>query len=101
VTQSGALDDGRRPPLLRSFLAPLTVTACNGTRTYDGTMAFAGSLTYSETPIVGVVLGTPSYELSSKDAGTRSVTPVGLYSHQLGYDLRAVNGQVGSHAGGP
>ena len=86
--------EGQTAPLLRSFLTPLDVTAGNGTRVYDGTTDFAGSLSYSQTPDPTGVLGAPSYVLSSKNVGTQVVTPAGLYSHQLGYDIRAVGGQA-------
>jgi hypothetical protein len=42
--------EGQTYPLLRSFLTPLDVIAGSGTRVYDGTTNFSGSLSYSQTP---------------------------------------------------
>ncbi len=86
--------EGQTYPLLRSFLTPLDVSAGNGIHVYDGTTNFAGSLSYPPNTDLSAVLGTASFVLNSKDAGTRAVTPVGLYSNQLGYDIRAVSGLV-------
>jgi len=53
--------EGFTNPLLRSFMTPLTVTANNATKTYDG-LAYSGAngVTYSSIPNANL-LGTPNY----------------------------------------
>jgi hypothetical protein len=83
--------EGQTAPLLRSFLTPLTITADNITKTYNG--------------LSDSVLSNPRYSLadattsghlfnqanpySIKNAG--SYIPTGLYSDQQGYDISYVN----------
>ena len=80
--------NGLTNPLLRSFMAPLTVSANNATKTYDG-QAFSGGngVAYSSPPN-GNLLGTVSYSGTSQGAvnvGSYVITPGGLYSSQQGY----------------
>ena len=80
--------EGLTNPLLRSFMAPLTVTANDATKTYDG-LAFSGGngVAYSSLPN-GNLLGAVSYSGTSQGAvnvGDYVITPSGLYSNQLGY----------------
>ena len=82
--------EGNSAPLLRAFLRSLTVSADSGTRTYDGTTDGFG-VTYSATPDA-TLLGTATTTLSSKNAGTQTVSVDGLYSTQQGYDIINVDG---------
>lgn len=85
--------DGQSYPLLRSFLAPLTVTADDKTKTEDGGV-YSGGYTYSTSPVASL-LGTASYAGASQTAtavGSYSIIPGGLYSNQLGYDISFING---------
>ncbi|MEO6031027.1 MAG: filamentous hemagglutinin N-terminal domain-containing protein [Burkholderiaceae bacterium] len=73
---------GQDSPLLRALVMPLTVTAVDAAKTYDG-QAFAGGsgVRYSSTPQRGLISGTVSYGGSAQaatDAGTYSITPGGL-----------------------
>jgi len=88
--------DGYTYPLLKSFLTPLTVTANDYSRTYDGTIGYAGSagISYSTTP-TNSLLGTPVYGGTAQQAGNvgnYAIIPSGLYSNQQGYDIIYVNG---------
>jgi len=88
--------EGSTTPLLTSFLTPLTVTANNITKTYDG-LAYSGGngVTYSN---VGAVLsGTVAYGGTSQGAvnvGSYVLSPTGLFSNQQGYDISYVNGAL-------
>jgi filamentous hemagglutinin family protein len=88
---------GLTNPLLRSFMTPLTVTANNATKTYDG-LAFSGGngVTYSSPPN-GNVLGTVSYSGTSQGAinvGDYVLAPGGLYSNQQGYIISYGSGTL-------
>lgn len=86
--------EGYTYPLLRSFLTPLTVTADNVTKTYDGT-AWNGELqnvNYSGADTSKIFnLNTPYGAGSGKNVG--SYTPQ-LYSNQQGYDISYVDGEL-------
>jgi len=74
--------DGHTTPLLRTLLTPLTITAKDTTKTYDGN-SFSGDngITYSQ-PIVLQTYGTLTVTGSSQGAktpGTYAITPRGLY----------------------
>ena len=89
--------EGQTTPLLTSFLSPLTITAAGATKTYDA-IAYSGGngVTYSVTPTLSV-LGTQAYVGTSQgaiNAGSYAITPSGLYSDQLGYDISFVNGTL-------
>ncbi len=86
--------EGTTYPLLRSLLTPLTVTANNSTKTYDGLTTASGSgVSYS-------VSGTPSlsgsvvYTASNENVGSRTLNPSGLYSNQTGYDISYASGSL-------
>jgi len=96
-TNTWVMYDGHTYPLLRSFMTPLTVTANNAIKTYDG-QAYSGGngVTYSSTPN-GNLLGTVSYSGSSQgavNANSYSIKPGGLYSNQQGYIISYVNGTL-------
>ncbi len=86
-------------PLLRSFLAPLAVTANDDTRPYTGAGYSGGNgVTYSPTSYdASNVFGTVTYGGSSQGAtalGTYVITPGGLWSNQPGYDIGYVSGKL-------
>jgi len=85
--------DGHTTPLLRAFLTPLSVTAKDTIKTYDGA-AFSGGagVSYSLASVVdSLVKGTLAYGGTSQGAvavGQYTIVPEGLYSSQLGYLIR-------------
>jgi hypothetical protein len=88
--------EGRTTPLLRSFMTPLTITASNATKTYDG-QAWAGGqgVVYSTPPdwsrIQGGTAETASFNFAGNsqgaiNAGAYAIEPSSsLYSGQTGY----------------
>jgi len=89
--------EGLAEPLLRAFMTPLTVTANNASKAYDG-QAYdgVGGVSYS-TPPNGNLLGTVSYGSASQtplNAGSYTLTPSGLYSAQQGYIISYVSGTL-------
>ena len=95
--------EGQTAPLLRRFLTPLTVTASNDSKTYNG-LAYSGGngVTYS---ISGAgaspnLLGTLAYNGNSQGAintGSYVITPASLYSNQQGYDISYANGTLATN----
>jgi len=89
-TNTWAIYKGHTYPLLRSLMAPLTVTAKDTSKSYDGT-AFSGGngVAYSLSTVgASLILGSPSYHGTSqgaKDTGSYSITIDSLYSTQFGY----------------
>ena len=84
--------------LLRAFMTPLTVTAANANKTYDG-LAWSGgnglSLPAGANP--ALVLGTPVYGGNSqgaKNVGAYTLSVSGLYSTQQGYLISYANGAL-------
>lgn len=78
--------EGQTAPLLRYFLAPLTITANNATKIYDG-IAYAGGngLTTSATTTPGTLFGSISYGGDSQGAvnvGNYTIAALGLYAQQ-------------------
>ena len=61
--------EGRTAPLLRYFLNPLTITANDAAKTYDG-LAYNGGngVSYSPTPVTDTLNGSPTYTGSSQGA---------------------------------
>ncbi len=92
-TNTWVMYEGNSAPLLRSFMTPLTVTANNAVKTYDG-LAYNGAagVSYSSTPNANL-LGSVSYS-SGINAGSSAIVPGGLYSNQQGYLLTYVNGAL-------
>ena len=89
--------NGLTNPLLQSFMTPLTVTANNDTKTYDG-QAFSGGngVNYSGSPN-GNVFGTVNYTGTSQgavNAGGYVIAPSGLYSNQQGYIISYGSGTL-------
>ena len=62
--------EGNTNPLLRSYLSPVSITANNAVKTYDGT-AYSGSpgVIYSDPAAAPLLLGTLSYTSSGANAG--------------------------------
>ena len=91
--------EGDTSPLLRSFLTPLTVTAGNDARLYDGgTYSGGNGVSFSPSDYNdNKVLGTLSYGGNSQgaiNAGSYAIIPSGFYSSQYGYDISYANGQL-------
>jgi filamentous hemagglutinin family protein len=85
--------EGQTTPLLMSFLRPLDVSVA-GSRIYDATTDVSTLVTYSASPDANL-LGTVVANISSANVGTYTgVTPSGLYSTPLGYDISYVPGTV-------
>ncbi|HLA28434.1 MAG TPA: YDG domain-containing protein [Syntrophales bacterium] len=90
---------GETYPLLRMFLTPATVTANNGSKTYDSTAYSGGN---GKTCSSGACdpakyMGTVSYGGASQgaiNAGSYTITPSGYYSHQQGYDIVFADGAL-------
>lgn len=91
---------GNSYPLLKSFLTPLTITASNASKTYDGNAYTGGNgVTYS---VAGAgaspnLLGALAYSGTSQgaiNAGSYVITPTGLYSNQQGYDISFADGTL-------
>ncbi|MBI5438224.1 MAG: caspase family protein [Nitrosomonadales bacterium] len=88
--------EGSTAPLLTSFLTPLTVTAGNASKTYNGT-AYSGGNGVAYSVVNPVLSGTLAYGGSSQgaaNAGSYTITASGLYSDQQGYDISYVNGAL-------
>lgn len=85
---------GNTAPLLRTFMTPLTVTANNLTKSYDGaTYVGSAGVTYSSTPNMSNLFGTLSYT-GGTNAGSYTITPSGLYSNQHGYAISFASGTL-------
>ncbi len=90
--------EGSTAPLLSSFLKPLSVTANNASKTYDG-VAYSGGngVSYSVAGAGASLFGTPVYGGTSQgavNAGSYTISVSGLYSNQQGYDTSYVNGTL-------
>jgi hypothetical protein len=97
VTPVWRIYEGQTRPLLKSFLTPLTITANDASKIYDG-LAYSGGngVSYSTAPDANL-LGTASYGGSSQgalDAGSYAITVDGLYSNQRGYDITFADGAL-------
>jgi filamentous hemagglutinin family protein len=90
--------DGETAPLLRGLLTPLTITANDATKTYDGIAYTGGAGVTSSIPYdSSQVFGTVTYGGSSQgavNANTYTITASGLYSDQLGYLITYANGTL-------
>jgi filamentous hemagglutinin family protein len=90
--------EGETAPLLRALLTPLTITANDATKNYDGAAYSGGAgVIYSTTYDSSHVFGTVTYGGSSQgavDANTYTITPAGLYSDQLGYLITYASGTL-------
>ncbi len=108
ATANWVMYEGYTAPLLRSFLAPLTVTAGNVTKVYDGLTGINPTnpgLTYTDgnlmqvTPNYAALLGTATFTGAGSAIGVYALTApapdlvlnqpanTGLYSTQQGYLL--------------
>jgi len=86
-------------PLLRSFLTPMSVTANNAAKNYDAT-PYSGGNGVLFAPAgynANRVAGELAYSGSSQGAtaiGSYTITPDGLFSDQLGYDISFISGAL-------
>ncbi|MDC8756174.1 YDG domain-containing protein [Janthinobacterium fluminis] len=98
LTSVWALYDGHSYPLLRAFMTPLTVTANNASKTYDGAAYSGGNGVRYSRVTDGNLLGAATYGGSSQgavNAGTYAITPGGFYSTgQHGYLIAYENGTL-------
>uniref|UniRef100_UPI0031FE86C2 beta strand repeat-containing protein n=1 Tax=Azotosporobacter soli TaxID=3055040 RepID=UPI0031FE86C2 len=85
--------DGSSSPILRSFLKQtVVITAKNNTMIYNGSLYDDSNGVDYSTPVT--LLGTLRYTGSTKNVGTYTITPTGLYSNQEGYDLVFASGTL-------
>lgn len=86
--------DGHTLPLLTSFLTPLTISAVIApTKTYDGS-ASSGAATYSMSVDPAHLQGSLDVSSASKNVGTYTVTPAGVWSDQQGYLITFASAQT-------
>lgn len=89
--------EGNSLPLLRDYLAPLTLTADSAVPVvYDGA-THTGPGTWTAIPAdydISQVLGTGAVAGSYIHAGTHALALYGLYSTQSGYDIASVPGTL-------
>ncbi len=86
--------EGRTTPLLRSFLTPLTVTADDVTKTYDGSIVAGLANAIYSVPgadISGHIANITDPYNGAVNAGSYAA---GLYSDQAGFDITHVNGAL-------
>ena len=91
--------EGNTTPLLRSLLVPLTVTASNSSKTYDG-QAYSGGYSYTSSNTTAALSGSATYATYSGtatvqdvvNAGSYIIKPGGLYSDR--YDISYVDGSL-------
>ncbi|MCX7099542.1 MAG: MBG domain-containing protein [Methylococcales bacterium] len=84
--------DGFHAPLLRSFLSPLTITADNTSKTYNGksdSVLSNASYSIMDAPGSGHLLNMANPYNGAINVG--NYNPTGLYSDQQGYDISFVN----------
>ncbi|HZX30799.1 MAG TPA: YDG domain-containing protein, partial [Rhodocyclaceae bacterium] len=90
--------DGHTYPLLKVFLKPLTVTANQVVKTYDGTGYSGGNgVTLSDPAAAGSLFGTLTFSgtaQGARNAGSYVITPAGYWSDQQGYDITFANGTL-------
>lgn len=89
---------GHTRPLLTAFMTPVTVTAGDASKTYDGT-AYSGGAGYAVPAGVdsSLLLGTTTYGGSSqgaRNAGSYGISLSGLYSTQQGYLISYASGTL-------
>jgi len=84
--------DGSTIPLLKSFLQSVTVTANSTSMIYNGTI-YNGSagVTYSSPVTLSGIL---AFTGASKDVGTYTVIPTGLFTDQQGYNITFASGTL-------
>ena len=88
--------NGNTYPLLRTFMPPLTVTANNATKTYNGLAYASGNsgLSYSISVNAANIFGTAAYTPNAVNAGTYTIMPSGLWSNQQGYIISYTSGAL-------
>ncbi len=87
--------EGHTVPLLRSLLKPLTITADNVTKVYDGTSIGLTGVIYSDSAAAGSSnlfgVATPYGVVTKNNVGTYAAD---IWSDQHGYDITIVGGQL-------
>lgn len=91
--------EGNTYPLLRSFLIPMSVTANNAAKNYDATPYSGGNgVQYAPAGYNPArVAGSLTYGGTAQGAtaiGSYTITPDGLFSDQLGYDIAFISGAL-------
>ncbi|MCC6416163.1 MAG: filamentous hemagglutinin N-terminal domain-containing protein [Opitutaceae bacterium] len=90
--------EGNTTPWLRVFLTPLTVTANDATKTYNGSAYSGGNgVTYSiasPSPTPAGTLIFTGTAAGAVNAGSYTLTASGLYSVQQGYDISYAPGTL-------
>ena len=89
--------EGNTYPLLRSFLIPMSVTANSAAKNYDATPYSGGNgVQYAPAGYNPArVAGSLTYGGTAQGAtaiGSYTITPDGLFSDQLGYDIAFISG---------
>ena len=98
LSSTWTMYDGLSMPLLRSFLTPVTVSANNLSKTYDG-VAYSGNsgVSFSSAGVPSNLLGTLAYggsAVGASNAGSYAINLSGLYSNQQGYLINYVPGTL-------
>lgn len=89
--------DGNTYPLLKAFMKAATVTASNGSKTYDRLAWNGGNGVSCSNVACGSLLGSIAYGGTAQgavNAGSYTLTASGLYSNQQGYDISYANGTL-------
>jgi hypothetical protein len=91
--------DTHTTPLLKVFMTPVSVTASDDSKTYDGNGYSGGNgVTWSDPSVVAALSGSLSYGGNSQgevNAGSYAITPGGYWSlGQQGYDISYVSGAL-------
>ncbi|MBU3710427.1 MAG: filamentous hemagglutinin N-terminal domain-containing protein, partial [Limnohabitans sp.] len=91
---------GKTTPLLKAFLTPLTITAADASKTYDG-LVYGGPQAFSTSISTNsYLLGVDTMQYGGSgatavNAGSYSIVPSGLYSNDnRGYAISYVNGTL-------
>ncbi|WP_420383925.1 MBG domain-containing protein [Novosphingobium sp.] len=91
TTNTWRIYNSSTTPLLRIFLAPLTITGNSATITYDGNAHSVSGYTVPANANSAEILGTATNpNVTGTNAGTYTAALTGLYSNQQGYDLNLV-----------
>ncbi len=87
--------EGHTAPLLKSLLKPLTITADNVSKAYDGTSVGLTGVVYSDPTAAGSSnlfgVGTPYGAVTKNNIG---VYAADIWSNQQGYDITIVGGTL-------
>ena len=94
-TSTWRIYEGHTVPLLKSLLKPLTITANNVTKVYDGTSVSLTGVVYSDPTAAGSSnlfgVATPYGVVTKNNVGTYAAD---IWSNQYGYDITIVGGAL-------